>query len=130
MTTAAWLLSAAVAASTAPAVGRVPRGAWGGDQVRLIVTSKGGTVEFACGHGSIDGALRVDAGGRFDAPGRYLREHGGPIRKDETLEAAPARYSGSLRRGLLTMVVTLSGGEELGPFELRIGQRPRLMKCR
>jgi hypothetical protein len=130
MTKACWLLTAVVTASTAPTPGRVPRGNWGGDHARLIVTSKGGTVEFDCGHGSIDSALRADGGGRFATRGRYFREHGGPVRKDEAPDAVPARYSGSLRRGSLTMLVTLSNGEELGPFELRLGQRPRLMKCR
>jgi hypothetical protein len=128
MTESCWLLIAALA--VAPAAGRAPRGDWGGDHVHLVAISKGGTIEFDCGHGTLDGPLRVDTGGRFDVRGRYFGEHGGPVRKDEAASATPARYSGSLQDGMLTMVVTLSGGETLGPFQLRRGQRPRLMKCR
>jgi hypothetical protein len=130
MAQSCWLLSALLAIAFAPTAGRITRGDWGGDHVHLVATSRGGTIEFDCGHGTLDGVLRVDAGGRFDVRGRYFGEHAGPVRKDEAADATPARYAGSLRGGLLTLTVTLSGGETLGPFELRRGQRPRLMKCR
>src|SRR5712692_2173498 len=85
----------------------VPVGQWGGDQVRLIVESTRGTIEFSCAHGSFDGALRLDRRSAFDITGVYVRE-GGPIRLDETPFQHPARYFGTTdgRRMTLTVAVT------------------------
>src|SRR5262249_5818187 len=98
-----WILSAVLAMAFAPPAGRVPRGDWGGDHVHLVVTAKAATVEFDCGHGTLDAAFRVDASGRFDVKGQYVPEHAGPIGRDEAATPANARYSGSLKDGVLTM---------------------------
>ena len=73
-------------------------------------------------------ALRGD--GSFDAPGRFLREHPGPIRLGEAPNEEAAGYSGSLRQDLLTLTVTRKDQETLGPFALRRGRAGRVAKCR
>lgn len=96
----------------------------------MTVSAAGATAEFDCAHGTIDGPLAVDSSQRFDVAGKFVQEHGGPIRVDETIAAVPARYSGTSRHGTMTLTITLmSGGQSLGPFELTFGQQGRVFKC-
>jgi len=108
---------------------RVAVGEWGGGRARLTVLKEGASLELDCAHGSLE-AMTLGQGGRFDVAGRFVREHGGPIRKDETEEALPARYQGSVRGQAMSLKIVLEGGETVGPFELTLGGRARLMKCR
>jgi hypothetical protein len=108
---------------------RVPAGDWGGEHVRLTVEPSGGRIEFDCAHGTLDQPLGLDADGRFDVPGKLVGE-GGPVRKDETEGARPARYRGSTDGQRLTLEVTLEGGASAGTFSLTRGGRARLVKCR
>jgi len=108
---------------------RVPSGEWGGEHVRLTVDDAGGKVEFDCAHGSLDAPLKLDAGGRFDVPGRLAFE-GGPARKDEAEGARPARYRGETDGQRLSLEVTLEGGESAGSFSLTRNGPARLVKCR
>lgn len=108
----------------------VPIGEWGGPHVRLSVRVDGASVEFDCAHGTIDGALKLDEKGRFDAAGRFVPEHGGPVRKDETESPQKARYAGSTDGATLSFQVVPEGGEPIGPFTARLRGRARLVKCR
>jgi hypothetical protein len=106
-------------------------GTWGGEHVRLEVTAQGGQVEYDCGHGTIDQKIVPDQHGRFEARGTHVREHGGPVRKDETAETHPAQFSGQITGRTMTLTVTESDTKEaVGTFSLVYGQQPRLMKCR
>jgi len=69
-------------------------GTWGGEHIGLEVTEQGGQVEYDCAHGTIDQKVVADAHGRFDLRGTHAREHGGPVRKDETADSHPARFAG------------------------------------
>jgi hypothetical protein len=106
-------------------------GTWGGEHISLEVTAQGGQVEYDCAHGTIDQKIVPDARGRFDLRGTHVREHGGPVRKDETADSHPARFAGHVKGDTMTLTVTESDTKELvGTFTLVYGQRPQLTKCR
>jgi len=110
--------------------GRVEAGDWGGRGARLTVDNDRALLELDCAHGSLE-PMTLEKG-RFDVAGRFVREHGGPIRKDEAEEAVSARFRGSVEGHTMTLeiVVEAEGGQTLGPFELTLGGNARLMKCR
>jgi hypothetical protein len=108
----------------------VPIGEWGGPHVRLTVRENGASVEFDCAHGTIDEPLKLDEKGRFDAAGRLIPEHMGPVRKDEREISQKARYLGSTDGATLGFQVVPEGGEPIGPFTARLRGRARLVKCR
>jgi hypothetical protein len=122
------LLAAGGAAVGAPP-DRVPAGTWGGDHVGLEVAENRSQVEFDCAHGTLEGPLRLDAGGRFDVEGTYVQERGGPEREGED-QGRPARYSGACDGETLTLTLTLADtGQALGPYRLTRGKPPLLNKC-
>jgi hypothetical protein len=109
--------------------GRVEPGDWGGRGARLTVEKDGARLELDCAHGSLE-AMTLEEG-RFDVAGRFVREHGGPVRRDEAENAVAARYRGSVKDQTMTLELVLEdGGETVGPFELTLGGNARLMKCR
>ncbi len=110
----------------------VPSGAWGGTGISLAVNAEGATVEFDCAHGTISGGPpTINADGRFEAAGAFVRERPGPVRVDETPDSRPARYSGTTDGRTMTLTITLTeSGQIIGPFELTFGRTPRLFKCR
>jgi hypothetical protein len=130
MRLASLLLLVACAASPygASRLDRVPNGEWGGEHVRLTVADTGGKIEFDCAHGSLDGPLTLDADGRFDVKGTLVAE-GGPVMKDETPKARPARYRGETDGRSMSLEVTLEGGESAGTFSLSRNGPAKLVKC-
>jgi hypothetical protein len=106
-------------------------GSWGGEHIGLEVTPEGGRVEYDCAHGTIDQPVVTDAQGRFDLRGTHIREHGGPVRKDETADSHPARFTGQIKGETMTLTVNESDTKEIvGTFTLVYGQKPQIMKCR
>jgi len=106
---------------------RVPVGDWGGEHVRLTVSDASGSIEFDCAHGTLDAPLQVDDGGRFEVPGSFVRE-GGPVvpgREDRQ----NVRYAGKTDGRSLDLEIVREDGERLGPFRLKLGERPKLFKC-
>lgn len=105
-------------------------GAWGGRHVLMEVRRDGAQLDFDCAHATINQPLRLDRGRKFDVPGLYVREHGGPIRADEDQSGSPARFKGHITGKTLTLTVTLDGSTDvIGTFTLRLGQTPRVLKC-
>ena len=106
-------------------------GDWGGEHVSLQVTAAGGTVEFDCAHGDITGRVLLDRRARFDVPGTYVEEHGGPARMGEPARSLRVRYAGRVTNGRMTLTVTRTDTKaRLGSFTLERGREPTLMKCR
>ena len=104
---------------------------WGGPHIRIVLTSKGAEVEFDCAHGEIKAQVKGDAQGRFDLPGTFVRERGGPVRSDETASSEPARYSGRIDGDKMTLTLTLAdSGQKLDEFSLTRGSDGRLWKCK
>jgi hypothetical protein len=103
------------------------KGQWGGDHASLTVGDATSHVEFDCAHGDFSGAITTAS---FSLAGSFVREHGGPIREDERLDARPAVYNGSIRESSMTLTVRLTDTNEiLGPFTLTRGSTGRIVKC-
>jgi hypothetical protein len=106
-------------------------GTWGGEHISLEVTEQGGTVEYDCAHGTIEGRIVPDAEGNFKLGGTHVREHGGPVRKGETEDSHPAIYKGQVKGDTMTLSVNESDtGESVGTFTLKLGREPHVTKCR
>ena len=118
----------AFAPQPAAAARRVPTGEWGGPHARLDVQDKGARLELDCAHGTLDGVLRLERGGRFRANGRFQREGGAELAR-EAAEGRPAQYSGALKGNVLTIRILTEDGQKLGPFTLERGGRAELVKC-
>jgi hypothetical protein len=115
-------------ARDAPAV--VAPGTWGGGQVTMQVTASGATIEFSCAHATIDEPLVLDSARRFDASGVFVREHGGPIREDETPDAHPARFTGAVDGETMSLTIVLADdGSRVGTYVLVHGEPGRPVKC-
>jgi hypothetical protein len=93
-------------------------GTWGGPEATVTLTAAGGTVEFACGSGTIDAGWQLDDAGRWQASGQYFAG-GGPL-PSEGRPPHPAAYTGRLRGDLLTFTMTVPDlATSLGPFIVR-----------
>lgn len=124
---AAILLSAGCA--TVSSAGRVA-GNWGGQHIGLALTPTGGSVDYDCAAGRIDEPLIADAHGRFVARGSHTPGTGGPEREGEVRPSYPATYSGSVRGDRMLLRVDVPArGFVIGPYELRRGAEPILMRC-
>ena len=103
-------------------------GDWGGAHVGLTLTAEGGTIRYDCAYGILDAPVHRDRAGRFDVEGVHVWEHGGPERADEIPDSIPARYLGQVHGDRMELRV-LVGSETLGPFLLRRGAEPWLVRC-
>ena len=113
------------------ATGQELLGAWAGEHIALELTARGGSVQFDCAHGEIGFAIVPDASGRFDVAGRYIEEHGGPVRQGAVPASISVRYSGRIKDGRMTLAVSRRDTKaRLGTFTLVRGQEPSLVKCR
>ncbi len=120
------LLGWALACVTGASPARVPNGSWGGPHVRLAVQDQGASIEFDCAHGTLDAPLELDAQGRFDVPGHFIRE-GGPEREGDT--GVAVRYSGRTDGKELTLEIVFPNQRD-GPYTLVLGTGARLFKCK
>jgi hypothetical protein len=105
-------------------------GMWGGQHMRLEVSSRGASIEYDCAHGTIDQPMTLDSGGYFDVRGTHITERGGPVREGERSDALAARYTGRIQGKTMTITVMLTDSKEIaGTFTLGYGKTPRLRKC-
>ena len=120
----AWAASCATPAAVGPVTG-----AWGAEHVGLLLRPDGGTLEYDCAAGRIDEPLVALGDGRFTASGSHMPGIGGPERVDQPRQSFPATYRGSVRGDRMTLSVRVANGQLLGPYELRRGAPPRLLRC-
>lgn len=110
---------------------QVPTGEWGGEHVALSVTSTSVKVEFDCAHGTIEGPITLDANGRFEVKGTFVPERGGPEREGQQETGLPAKFSGTLKDGTLTVTVELTETKySVGVYTMTRGGTARLFKCK
>ncbi len=109
--------------------GPVPLGAWGNAESGLgasllTVTGTGATLQQTCAHGTIAQPIVLDANGHFDVAGEYELTAG------PTELPRPARYTGSVSGQTMTLTVTQTDpNTTVGPFVLRLGERPSFGAC-
>ena len=125
----ALLLSALLAGCTSvPAVPLAVSGEWGGARVGLHLEVSGGTVDYDCASGTI-GPVIPDEAGRFMAKGTHSPGHGGPVRQGEVIPSFDAEYRGTVSGDRMILNVTIEPDTALGPFTLRRGATPELLRC-
>jgi hypothetical protein len=118
-----------------PACGSVgpsplPMGVWGGDHIAMTITESSVHLELDCAHGDVPNPITIDARGRFSVAGTFVREHGGPIRQDEVLDARPASYTGSVASNAMTLTIQQTDTNQvIGSFALVRGAQGRVVKC-
>jgi hypothetical protein len=106
-------------------------GPYGGQGVEVIVEKNSVQIEYDCATGRIAGPLRLDQSGRFVAKGVHKRELPGAIRLQLTPKEQPARFEGSIVRGLMRFKVIIVATDEIvGDFTARRGRTAVLRKCR
>jgi hypothetical protein len=104
-------------------------GTWGGKHARLDVKDNQTTLEFDCAHATSP-AIRLDQKGRFAVTGRYVEEHGGPIRQGSEQSYA-VRLKGVVKGRSMKLTVMRTDTKELiGTFSLIEGEESELVKCR
>jgi hypothetical protein len=105
-------------------------GMWGGQHIRLEVSSSGASIEYDCARGTIDQPMTLDSGGYFDVRGTHVTDRGGPIREGERSDALAARYTGRVQGETMTITVMLTDSKEIaGTFTLGYRKTSRLRKC-
>ena len=121
-----WLSAfvAGIVIATAPAT------IWGGDHVRMTVTTGGAELEFDCATGTITETV-PEADGAFSLKGTFTPQRGGPARRDEPSRTTAAVYSGTIERETMTLHIVLAGNDrEVGRYVLSRGSAGAVMKCR
>jgi len=114
----ALILTAAIACSD-PAAPELA-GEWGGPDATLLLSPEGGSVQFACGSGTVAPAWRIDHDGTWSGTGEYFTG-GGPV-PSEGRPPHSAKYSGAARGDVLTFTVSVPDlNTMLGPFTVRRG---------
>jgi hypothetical protein len=104
---------------------------WGGEHIELVITDSGAQIEFDCATGTISEPVPLDSTTTFKLKGTFSREHGGPIRKDETPNTAKVTYSGRVENGKMILTVLVDGKDPYeGAFVLERGRAGRVTKCR
>ena len=103
-------------------------GQYGGAHIGLNIGPSGGTIEYDCATGTI-AAILPDAAGRFVSEGTRRPEHGGPSRVGEVLPTLRVRFDGAVRGDQLSLRGRIENGVLLGPFDLRRGAPPQILRC-
>jgi len=123
----ALLLLAAGCATAAPPPSSLA-GDWGGQHIGLRLGPGGGTLDYDCASGTI-GPLSIGPGGAFTAEGTHTPGQGGPDRIGYVPPSFRTAYSGTVADDRMTLRGSVETGMQLGPFELRRGAEPMLLRC-
>ena len=117
-------------ASSAQNARALANGVWGGQGISLEINDSGAEINYDCARGTITGKIIPDRKGKFAARGFHVREHGAPVRQEQTGTGQAVTYLGSIASETMTLKVTLSETKEtIGTFTLTRGQDGRIRKC-
>ena len=122
---AAWSCRGSPSAPSPP-----PSGTWGGDHIALTIGDASSHLELDCAHADIGEAFSLTRAREFNLNGVFVREHGGPVREDEPLDAHPAAFTGLVVLDRMTLTIQLIDTDDtIGPFTLIRGAPGRVVKC-
>jgi len=101
-------------------------GMWGGENAALIADDSSAHIHIGCTYGDVHQQIIPDRDGRFDVPGEQnITAH--PVDRGIL---HPARFSGRVTGGIMTLTVTLTDTTvTLGPVRLAYGKEPRMGPC-
>jgi hypothetical protein len=120
-------LSAQTTASPAGAAGTT----WGGEHIRLRITTDGAIVDFDCASGTITEPVKVDTKGQFRLTGMFTREQPGLVRKDESSTTTAATYLGDVVGDTMRLSIkTVPQNEAVGEYVLTRARAGHVVKCR
>jgi hypothetical protein len=112
------LLFLPIALACADPVAPEVTGQWGGPDATLILSPTGGSVQYACGAGTIDAGWTLHTGGEWRATGAYFTG-GGPM-PVQGRPPHPATYAGRFTGDALTFTVDVPElGAVLGPYTVK-----------
>ena len=101
-------------------------GTWGGENAGLMADDSSAHVHIGCTYGNVHQQIVPDPSGKFDVPG----EHNITAHPVDRGILHPARFSGRVADGWMTLVVTLTDtAVTLGPVQLVYGKEPRMGPC-
>ena len=101
-------------------------GTWGGENAGLMADDSSAHVHIGCTYGDVHQQIVPDSSGKFDVPG----EHNITAHPVDRGILHPARFSGRVVEGSMTLVVTLTDtAVTLGPVKLVYGTEPRMGPC-
>lgn len=105
-------------------------GAWGGQHIGLTISDAGASLAYDCAHGTIDGQIHLDQGGRFSVTGVHIIDQPGPTTPGATINSHPARYDGQVQQDSLSLTVTLTDtGQNVGTFLLTRNGTAQVFAC-
>ena len=110
----------------AAAVG--PTALWGGDHVRMDVTSNGAELDFDCAVGMITEVV-PEKDGAFTLKGTFTPQRSGPSR-DDGPRAIAATYAGTIEGDTMTLRIVLPGQDQPAQYVLERGRPGTVRKCR
>ncbi len=101
-------------------------GTWGGENAALMADDTSAHIHIGCTYGNVHQQIIPDASGRFDVPGEQnITAH--PVDRGIL---HPARFSGRVSGGTMTLTVTLIDTTvTLGPVRLAYGKEARMGPC-
>ena len=104
----------------------VIQGTWGGENAGLMADDTSAHVHIGCTYGNVHQVIEPDNAGFFDVPGEQnITAH--PV---DLGVMHPARFSGRVLHGSMTLTVTLTDtAVTLGPVKLLYGKEPRMGPC-
>ena len=103
-------------------------GDWGGPRIGLRLDPSGGTIEYDCAAGTIEPVV-PGPDGRFIVSGTHVTGFGGPERVGQVRPTYSASFQGTVRGNRMVLRGQVENGVELGPFTLRRGAEPGLLRC-